>query len=50
MKIASFWRQKNTSLGVRLLDHGKKMPPHEDFKGASLIKLHLKFIAITAIY
>ena len=41
---------KNTSLGVRLLAHGEKMPPHGDFKGASLIKLHLKFIPITTIY
>ena len=41
---------KNTNLGVRLLVHGEKMPPHEDFKGTSLIKLHLKVIPITAIY
>ena len=26
---------------MRLLAHGEKIPPHGDFKDASLIKLHL---------
>ena len=29
---------------MRLLAHGEKILPHGDFKGATLIKLHLKFI------
>ena len=49
MKIASL-RDKNTHLGVRLLAHGEKKPPHENFMGTYLIKLHLKSIPITAIY
>ena len=49
MKIASLG-DKNTTLWVRLLAYGEKMPLHGDFKGGSLIKLHLKLIPITTIY
>ena len=33
-----------------LVAYGEKMSPHRDFKGVSLIKLHLKSIPITVIY
>lgn len=49
-------KEKNTSIGVRLLPHREKkktqtwslkLPPHGNIKGPSLVTLHLKLIPNT---